>query len=314
MAEWLRQPTGDSEGKASGKRTASVRWVAVGFVTTKDALADASFPVVYNDAHPDYSAASGMRCNSIRIDATGFKVMTVTANYAFPENGDEHDPPEPSLTNATIYSWQTVQESVQIDRDWAGNAIVTSAGRAVTGITRPMNYKRLTITRWESSYNLSQALTYENTVNADTFEGAAGGSVKCSIIQPSTQYTALSATIPIDYMFDFKSPTVWGAYPWRLFITDKDSWALCTINSATQWVRIVGADGHPAGDVPLNGQGVPLSGYVTYFERATDPEPKGSPSWVTQATPTGATVVTAGSLKQLRWMVLPEMVFSGLGF
>jgi hypothetical protein len=255
-----------------------------------------------------------MRCNSIRIDATGFKVMTVTANYSFPENGDEHDPPEPSLTNATIYSWQTVQESVQIDRDWEGNAIVTSAGRAVTGITRPMNYKRLTITRWESNYNLSQALAYENTVNSDTFEGAAGGSVKCSIIQPSTQYTALSATIPIDYMFDFKSPTVWGAYPWRLFVTDKDSWALATINSATEWVRIVGVDGHPVGDVPLNGQGVPVSGYVTYFERATDPEPKGSPSWVTQATPTGATVVAAGSLKQLRWMVLPEMVFSGLGF
>jgi len=50
MAEWNRQYIGENDDLgSSASRRSTARWVAVGMLSTKDALADASFPVTFND-------------------------------------------------------------------------------------------------------------------------------------------------------------------------------------------------------------------------------------------------------------------------
>jgi len=319
MANWLRQYIGETEDSTRKE----ARWVAVGMVSTKDALTDPDFPIHFNDPHPDYPEG-WHRCDNVRIDAAGFKVMSVTATFTIPVSGPggAHDPDEPSLTTPLVYSWSTVQESVPIDTDVDGNAILTSARRAPQGATRPLNYKRVTITRWEASYNLPSALTYENSTNSGTFEGAAADTVKCSIIQPSQSYTVESALIPIDYVFDFRSEDVWGEKPWQLQFIDADSYGMVSVSGNTERRRLVTKAGESLTDIPLDGSGRPLSmadAYnpaddVSYYLNATDPAPQASPSWASIATPTGATVVNQGLVRALRYKHLPSRDFSALGF
>jgi len=299
---------------SSASRRSTARWVAVGMLSTKDALADASFPVTFNDPHPDYGVTNLMRCDRIKVDAVGFKVMSVTANYSIPDDGGEHEPSEPSQTNPLVYSWATVQETVAIDRDREGNAIVASSGRPVLGLTQPRNYKRLTITRWESSFSVTTSLAYENTVNSDTFEGAVSGTVKCPIIQPSQSYTSLSTLIPIDYTFDFKAVIVWGVEPWQTQGIDEDSFAYATVDGAAVPMLITDASGNPFGSVRLNGSGSPVdTSKLFYIDPATE-KAIASPAWVSVPTPTGATVVAAGVAKALRWNTLPAVSYASLGF
>src|SRR5690606_11853208 len=105
----------------------------------------------------------------------------------------------------------------------------------------------------ESSFNLGQAMEYENTVNSVAFEGALEGEVKCSIIQPSSAYDSLTTLVPIDYTFDFKSKTIWGDAPWHTVHADQDSYA----QAGGIMRRIVTASGEPVTNVPLNGEGAP---------------------------------------------------------
>lgn len=302
--QWNRQPTGDEESISEDGKTGAVRWVAAGYLTTTQALAASDFPVARNDPHPD-DPSGPLRCDSFRIVASGFRVMSVDARYSIPPgNSGEHPPNEPDVSNPLVFSWSTIQESVKIDRDRDGNPILTAVGRHVPGVQRTLNYKRLTITRWEASYNLAQAQAFENTVNSSTFEGGAARSVKCSIIQPSASYDALTVLIPIDYVFDYKAPAIWGEHPHQTWVLHQDSYAFSSPGGVLR--RIVTASGESVTDALLDAQGVPLDSSLTYFENAGDDEPAEDPEWVTQSLPTGATAVTQGAAVFLRYNTLPE--------
>ena len=307
---WLEQFNGQGLGRDENGDTRTRRWIAAGAVTPQEALTDVGFPVAYNDAHPSDAA---LKVRRIRVNTSGFALQDVTAEYVRPEDGDGH-PEEDDVTKPLVFNWQTVQENLPVDRDATtansgmGNAILSSAGRAINGITRTKNYKRLTITRWETSYNLNQALAYENTVNSGTFEGADAGEVKCSIIQPNQSITIASALVGIDYAFDFKKEEIWGADPWQLQLLDKDSYAVA--DGKTR--RIVTASGEPVTDALLNGLGVPIDTTLTYVDDAG--ATVASPSWTAGSTPTGATIITVGGLKFLRWLTLPLQNFNSLGF
>lgn len=313
MAEWLRQPTGDEETRGGGGSTATLRWVAVGMLTTKEAIDDANFPIAFNDPHPDWGSGDPRRCSQVRIVANGFKVISVDATFAIPPDNTEFANPEPSQTNPLVNSWSTVQESVAVGWDSANNAYISSARRRVAGITQIKNYKRLTITRWESSYNNTTAQSYENTVNSAAFLGGAVQTVKCSTINPSQNYTALSTLIPIDYTFDFKAVAIWGEKPWQVQYVDEDAYAYANIDG-TKRVRIVDANGDPVTAL-LDGLGRPLDSSLTYIDPATQ-LPKASPSWVSQSVVPGATIVSmsGGAVKMLRFdLSLPASNFNALG-
>lgn len=302
MAEWLRQPTGDEDGRDRNGHTGLVRWVAAGPLTTQDAIEEGNFPIAFNDPHPDYGAQDTRRCASLRVVAQGFRVMALEARFSVPEDGTLHRDEEASESQPTVFSWATIQETPQIDRDRDDNPLVTSARRAMSGITQPRNYKRLTVTKWQQSYSVATSLEFENTVNSTEFEGAQPGEVKCSTIQPSQSYTSQSAMLPVDYIFDFKAISVWGEHPHQTQFIDQDSFARADGNT----VRIVTATGEPVSDVPLDGEGRPLDTSLTYFENPEDEEPTDSPSWESLGTPTGATVVSAGDVVMLRYFTLPE--------
>lgn len=309
MTTWHRQPTGDGNTQDEGSVTDQITWVAAEYLTTKEALEDPSFPIVRNALHPDYGVASLLRCRRVRIDATGFRVMTVTAEFGIPTNGSYED--EPSLIKPLVYSWQTVQESPPIDRDKDGNAILTSARRSVAGVSKPLNAKRLTVTQWEGSYNASTALAWENTVNNAAFEGAAEQEVRLEVIQPSSSYDENSSLLPIDYVMLFKPALTWGDRPHQIWIKDIDSFAYATVDGDATKVRLCDKNGNLLTDVLLDGSGRPKDTLgVTYLNKFGRPEP--SPTWNAKGTPTGATVVNVGLATFLRYDVLPAKNFSEL--
>lgn len=309
--QWHRQPSGDEEGQA-GSSDAVVRWVVAGPLTTKEALADANLPIARNDPHPDYGAASALRCETRRIVANGFRVMQLEASFAVPSNGTSFESEEPSLLNPIVFSWSTIQESPQIQRDRDNKVIVTSARRRVSGITRTLNYKRLSVTRWESSYDNTQAQAIENHVNSTTFLGGTAGTVKCSIVQPNASYDELAALIPIEYTFDFKTVSIWGEQPWQPQNVDEDYMAYASIDSSAVLVRLVDKGGNALGPQLLDGKGRPLDSTVTYSDPATG-DPVESPTWSDQGVPNGAEIVAAGDAIMLRWYTLPESDFNSLG-
>lgn len=310
MSTWHRQPTGDGIDLIENDRTAVVVWVAADHLTPAEALADPDFPIARNAYHPDYGAASLMRCRDVRINATGFRVMSVSANFAIPRNGSFED--EPSLTKPRVFSWQTVQESVAIDRDKDGNAILTSARRSLAGVTQTRNAKRLTVTNWESTYAAGTALSWENSVNADAFEGADPNEVRIEVIQPSTSYQAGADLIPIDYVFLFKPVSIWGEHPHQTWVLDKDSFAYATVDGTVTKVRLTDKNGVPLADQLLDGQGRPKdTAGVSYLNKHGRPEP--SPSWNAKGTPTGATLVNAGLATFLQYNTLPTRDFADLG-
>lgn len=309
MATWHRQPTGDEETIGNRPRSALVRWVAAGPLSTKEARDDPNFPIAFNAPHPDYGSSDPRRARAPRIVASGFRVISVEARFEIPSNGTSHQPQEPDQTNPLVFSWQTIQEGVAIDRDRSGNPILTAMRRGVQGLTQTRNYKRLTVTRWQSSYSNTQAMNYENTVSSTTFEGAAAGEVKCSIIQPSQSYTAADALVPVDHVFDFKAASIWGAQPWQTLFLHRESYA----KADGKIVRIVTAGGEPVTDVLMNASGQPVDTSLTYFEAATDNEPVDSPSWDSVSLPSGATATTAGGAVMLRYLTLPEKDLNGLG-
>lgn len=316
---WHRQPTGDEEtGDAESRRDAVVRWVASGPLSTKEAL-DAGLPIQRNDPHPDWGSGDPRRARSPRIIATGYRVITVEARFEVPSTGDTHSPETPSESNPLVFNWQTIQESVAIDRDRDGNAILTAARRGVEGVTQVRNYKRLTITRWQASYDNLLAMAFENRINSDSWEGAEPGEVKCAIIQPSQSYDADAALIPVDHVFDFKAISLWGDHPHQTQFLHADSVAMATINSTPVRRKIYTTDGEPAGVVPLDNEGKPLaigelSPDLTYL-RSDDPElgVEEDPDWVAVQLPAGAQAFEMGEVWGMRYLTLPEADFNNLG-
>gem|GEM_PF-5481505 len=280
-------------------------WVVAGLSTPAAVLADDNFPVEFNDPDP-YDGASGRKCFRRQVNANGLYVFSVDASFQVPPATDWTQN-EPSLSNPLVYQWDTVTENVAIDRDTSGNAIVTSALRSPsTPVQQTRNYKRLTITKWMAGYDLSRAMSYENTVNSDSFSGADAGEVKCDNIQPSTQYESTATLIPIAHVFSFKDTSIWGADPWQTLMKDQDGvgW------DGTYWRPITSRAGERLADVPMNGHGQPLDTSLTYLD--DDGVVEASPSWASNGTPTGATVIDAGAIKLLQYDTLPEVAFSGL--
>lgn len=310
MTTWHRQPTGDALNIEPKSRSGTVVWVAADHLTPKEALADPNFPIVRNAYHPDYGDTSPLRCRDIRINATGFRVMTVSAEFGIPDSGSYEE--DPSLTKPRVFNWQAVQESVAVDRDINGNAILTSARRSLDGIQKTKNAKRLTITNWESSYAAGTALDWENSVNADAFEGASPQEVRLESIQPSTSYDINATLLPIDYVFLFKPAAIWGDFPHQTWLVDKDSYAYATVDGTVTKVRLCDKTGVQLTDVLLDGTGRPKDTTgVTYLNKFGRPE--ASPSWNAKGTPTGATAVDVGLASFLRYNTLPARDFADLG-
>ncbi len=312
MATWLKQPDdGANIGPNGSDRI--VRWVAGGLTTVQDALDDGNFPVAFNDAYPDESN-SARKARNIRINAIGFKVYSVEATYSVPEDGDSHpQDPDPGETPPLVFNWQTVQTQTPVDRDVNGNAIITSARRGVQGVTVPRNYKELTITRWEASYNATTALEYENAVNGDNFEGGVPGEVQCAIIQPSTSYQINATRVPIDYSFGFKPVEIWGENPWQTRVPDADSFGYVSVDGSPRRVRFTDLGGNVLTDIPLDGFGVPIDEDVTYVDQGGSPvDPP--PSWQSRTPIPGATVIDAGGLVFLQYETSPSKAFSAFGF
>jgi len=304
MAIFHRQPLGHEYDFSR----VTITWLVAEHVTTHDVLADENFPVVYNDTDPD-SPTSGRRCSAIRINATGFKVFSIEATYSIPDFGmDAHDKPEPSEETPVIFQWQTVHESVSVDRDLNGNAIVTSAGRSTEEyLMRTLSAKRLTVTKWLGGFDVSRALEYENSVNNAAFGGAAANEVMCETIEPSSAYVPTAILVPIAHTFLFKPVSIWKDHPHQPVLKDQDSYGAVGSNV----LRFVTKKGDPMDDVPMDGKGRPLNSSVTYKDPTTGVIAS-SPTWDDRGTPTGATVVVSGAIVFLRYMLLPQKNFGAL--
>jgi len=311
MSGWLLQTddtavTGvNDDGDSIESRR--VTYIKPGLSSVQDAIDDANFPFILNQQYPLVSN-SRMKARVARVRATGFKVYAVDIEYSIPSRGDEHT--DESLSNPLVYNVQTVQESHAIDRDRIGNGILSSASRSISGIFKTRNYKRVVITRWESSYNAREASLKEEAVNIDSFEGSNPGEVKVVSIDPNQSFTLNTLLMPIDYTFDFKPAQIWGEDPWQTVIVDRDSFGLV----GGKVHRFVDAGGDPMTGVLLDGKGRPIDSSVTYIDETTN-EPSPNPSWDQRPTPSGATVLGGSNMKFLKYdTVRPINFTSEFGF
>ena len=287
----------------------SYSWVVTGLVTPAQVLADAEFPVEFNDVDP-FEPTSGRKCNRIQVNATGLSVYSITASFQVPPASQWEQFQKPDAAKPLLYQWDTVTENIAIDRDKSGNGIITSAYRAPgTSVTQTRNYKRLTITKWMNGYDLARAMAYENTVNSVAWQGAAAGEVKCNTIQPSVAFQSSAMLIPIAHIFSFKATLIWQANPWQTFIKDQDGYGY--VSGVKR--RILTKEGVPVDDVPLDGTGEPIETSLYYYRETEGGPIIDPPAWTGTATPTGATVIGSGKLRFLRYDTLPQTSFAGLG-
>lgn len=120
---------------------------------------------------------------SKRADRSAENAYDVTVNYSsLAPDEDQSDP----LTADVQYTWAAVEYEEPVDKDVSGNKIITTANEPFLpgSITRRTYNVVLTITRNETSWDGSTALSYLGTINSAGFLGAAAKTVMLTNISP----------------------------------------------------------------------------------------------------------------------------------
>ena len=132
------------------------------------------------DAHPEDSIAL---CTDIDAKVVGSEpnVWTVSCKYTndLPEDSIDDDDP---TSQRPDQSWGSDDFSRFVSEDRDGNAILNTAGdRYEEPIEVVDSFPVLTVTRNRNSFNVATAYAYNNSVNSDTYRGAAPGTLRVKI-------------------------------------------------------------------------------------------------------------------------------------
>lgn len=125
-----------------------------------------------------------------RISPVYWRVVVSYKSFAL----DPEDPTNNPLLAPAKVKWQTFKTEGEIDEDFDGNAIVTTAGEPVRGIRRPFADIAAVITQAFSAFNPFVFYQYIDHVNSDTFLGFPPGTGKVDDVSADPQKLEISST------------------------------------------------------------------------------------------------------------------------
>jgi hypothetical protein len=142
---------------------------------------------------------------SAEQDSDNPRVWIVRVEYGPPANEREQDQEPNPLLRPAVLSWGFAKSSRVAWRDSKGKPVVNSAGEffdppVECDDSRPV----LTISRNERSFNPALAISYQDSVNADSFLGFRPGVVKVAGISATNQVENNFFYWAVHYEFEFR--------------------------------------------------------------------------------------------------------------
>jgi len=161
----------------------------------------------------------------------------------------------------TEISWSNQKFQRPTQKDAAGNALKNSAGSLFDPAPQVDDSRpTLTMTRIESSFDGSRAMTYMDTVNLNTWMGGAPRTWKVDDISAQRQYEQNVFYWRVTYVFQYRPQT------WDLVVWDAGYYALDS-STPPKRVRILDKTSHPSAKPQfLDGDGTALPSDGTPFE------------------------------------------------
>ena len=279
--------------------------------TSDKAAATSAIPVAIGDKHPDNTNLS---LGEITANATGLFAWEIFCDYRFGDVG--LGSPNP-LAEPYKIRWEKVRETAPIDLDLNQNAVVDSTGHPFTPrITTPVPTKALVVCKALPVYNVAHWLTYEDTVNSDTFTINGAGAVQpgqcyCDSVEPASEYTNLAPYVFVEFRFLLSG----GTNPFQAHPIDE--------GRVGYYVSIADGKTYPGlfcdkyGNVfpeptRLNGAGKPISALVMVSGDGNIPaSPVAPPGGV----PPGLTIepsLSSATIKTLVYKNIVSQVFTGM--
>lgn len=175
------------------------------------------------------------------------------------------------LNRRATKNWAPEKFQEPYDRDALGTAVLNSAGEPFDPLpVRDATRLVLTIERFEQSFDQQEALSYADTVNAESFQGFAAGLVKCDSITGNEHLENAILCYHVRYIFHFDE------LGWVDFILDA---GYKQIDPADATKRIVIKDKYfqpYSSPTPLDGLGHPLAAGAPPVFLQYDPYPQKS--------------------------------------
>jgi hypothetical protein len=204
----------------------------------------------YLAAHPDDSSCKALEFDTKPTDESGL-LYTYSVTYQAPpvNNGDGGEQEQPGYIEGMmkIPIWAA---SSSVSTGPCAFAINNSAGQPLEGLEQEFAEFRLTLTEYHLSHStwMSDAVTYTNKVNSDTWNGQTERKWKCQGMSAQLQ-TENSGLGTINYWevtweFAYRSST-WNLLPLDIgFMQRVDSSGTPSL-SGEKWKEIKGQDGKP---------------------------------------------------------------------
>lgn len=204
----------------------------------------------------------------------GPRYATVSITYGLGKGSGEKESEDP-LVAPTRFRVRNGVSGEKTDADIRGRPLLNSAGDPFAGtIQTNISAIYIDVIRNESAYNLPQAISFANKINADVFSLAGypinPGEAYCLGIQPERDYTLLDTYVPVVYSFELRERLTLNnggrktAFIHRILDQGKRAWASVPGGEGDS-LRIddiaTGETANPiqvSSDVLLNGNGQPL--------------------------------------------------------
>jgi hypothetical protein len=189
----------------------------------------------------------------------------VGCHFSLDVGGFSPEDPDPLLLPPRI-TWTTVRETVEVDHDLDGRAMLDAAGSLQTG-PRTISYKHLRIVKNFPYYDILLSAQFECSVNAAAVS-LSGITVEaehmyCTVIEPAIQdYAPSAAFLPIVFEWDVMGKDVLGRYPFqtRLLNAGRNGWFTNPDTGNATPGRFVNGRGDSLElDVRMGASGLPLS-------------------------------------------------------
>ncbi len=220
-----------------------------------------------------------IRTGGITAESPGFSLWIVKAQYSI----GSYDSPPDKTQERPRYQWDQGYASEPTDVDVDGNTIINTAGDPIDSYT-DFGTLFLTVTRWQTGYNVSQAVQYQNTVNNDTVQTPlsqgtlAPGQLKCLTIKPTQDYDASATIIQVAYSFEARkghvqdSDGLWDGFKHRIRNEGRRGW-YDDGNGPKAGEIFDGRGLQVSTDVLLDKQGKPYLTAAGYTVASTTPAP-----------------------------------------
>jgi hypothetical protein len=121
------------------------------------------------------------------------------------DSSGENAPVSP-LAVPPQFTWDDVESEQEIDEDFDGNPIVTTAGERVRGRKALFADQLLTVTRNFLTFSPYLQAVYRRSVNSDVFQGWPPGTCKLMKLSASNVYDPVIGYFKVTGVFQFRYP------------------------------------------------------------------------------------------------------------